>query len=114
MIRFQRTFVLSSFVVLLLPTFSQAQTAFSRLYATAASAYVELSTMTVNDRKIAFREMPAPMQDAIWIAHLKRLLMERTDLTNSERSVILEGIGLLETGVASISRDDPAWAVKVY
>lgn len=110
----RRFSILTMLMLLLTPTLARAQTNSKKVYPTAESAYRELSEMTDSARRIAFKELTPAMQDDVWLTHLKHYLVERADLTDDERSVILEGIGLLGTGVASVDQNDPAWAMKVY
>ncbi len=101
-------------LLFLLPTFIQAQAEPRKTYPTAESAYHDLSQMTYTARRTAFKQLAPAIQDSVWQVHLKNLLAERADLTDDERSVILEGIGLLDVGLATVDRDDPVWALKVY
>src|SRR6266480_192565 len=79
-----------------------------KLRADGEYTYQSLVSMSMSARRIAFKDLAPEMQDEVWKAHLKHFLEERLDLTDNERSVVLEALGLLDAGIAAVSQDDPA------
>ena len=63
-----------------------------------AAHYESLSIMPRGERMAALLQLPARMQEAIWILHAQHVLAAHPDLTPAQRSVIFERIGLLADG----------------
>jgi hypothetical protein len=77
------------------------------------TTYDKLSGLSIDDRRAAYKKLPAAMQDDVWTVHLERFLATRFDLTDDERSVILEGLGFLATSPGSVGRHDAEWEIRV-
>lgn len=101
-------------LLLLTPVLLCAQSNGKNLHPTPESIYRELSLMPQDARKIAFKELSPQTRDEVWLTHLKNYLQVRGDLTDAERSVIFEAMGLLSNGLASGSEDDPSWPLKAF
>ncbi|MCU1231803.1 MAG: hypothetical protein JWO97_4687 [Acidobacteria bacterium] len=69
--------------------------------------YDALAALPMVDRMRDLRALPPDVQQALWTKHVQVFLHDHPNLTAEQRSVAMEGIGLLETRVieASCSAD---------
>jgi hypothetical protein len=69
--------------------------------------YDALAALPMFDRMRELRALPPDVQQALWTKHVQVFLHDHPNLTAEQRSVAMEGIGLLETRVieASYSAD---------
>lgn len=101
-------------VVLSVSRLLVAQPAAPPMHATPEAIYRDISAMPLDARRVEFRALSPAMRDAVWTVHLGDYLLNHPDLTDDERSVILEAIGLLQTGLARVDRDEVDWTFRVY
>lgn len=102
-------------VVLLitLPASGQIRVTLRNAAGRVEAAYDGLSSLNDVERQSAFRQLPAAMQDDVWMFHLERFLNAHEDLTDDEQALIYAAIGFLATGPAGMSHSDPSWQARV-
>jgi len=71
-----------------------------------AAEYLSLRTLPSAEVREAYHSMPSTMRRELWTEHLVTFLREHPELDTDQRSVILEGIGLLATGILDIDPSD--------
>jgi hypothetical protein len=58
-----------------------------------------------------YKNLNPAMREALWIKHMKRALVEMPDLSTRQRAVILQGLGLVESGALRVDRQSDDWPV---
>lgn len=91
----------------------QTTTPLRNARAVVATAYAQLSTQPTAQRRAMYAAMPADMQADLWAIHLSYFLADHDDLRPEERAVILEALGIVQSGLLEIDRTSPAWAYSV-
>jgi hypothetical protein len=71
-----------------------------------ATEYASLRTRTSPEIREAYQAMPSATRRAIWTEHLVTFLREHPEFDAAQRAVILEGIGLLATGIFDVAPYD--------
>jgi len=64
-----------------------------------AATYASIASLASPHVRAAFRTQSASMQSDLWLFHLERFLNSHLELTDEQRGVVLEGVGLLATGI---------------
>lgn len=65
--------------------------------------------MTEHNWHDIYHSVSSEFRSDLWTTHLTRALVEMPDLTPEQRAIILQGIGLVATGVLDVSREHPEW-----
>jgi hypothetical protein len=63
--------------------------------------YEALEGISVPERRNFLAALPASLQEDLWIVHLQRFLDEHPALTQEQRSIVYEGIGLMASGLVA-------------
>ncbi|MCU1246837.1 MAG: hypothetical protein JWN02_2747 [Acidobacteria bacterium] len=79
-----------------------------------AAAYARISGETADEAKGLYQELSLPEKEKLWTLHLTTFLAENPELTDEQRSVILEGLGLISTGILQVDRESAAWELAVH
>ncbi|HYI10134.1 MAG TPA: bacteriocin fulvocin C-related protein [Thermoanaerobaculia bacterium] len=79
----------------------------------AGAEYQTIRSLPRNEGKAHYYSLPDQAHKDVWTQHLVTFLKEHPELSEDQRDVILQGIGLLATGILDISDTDPRWRTEV-
>jgi hypothetical protein len=71
-----------------------------------ASEYASIRTLSSAEVREAYRAMPSSERKALWTEHLVTFLREHPELDAAQRGIVLEGLGLLATGIFDLDPSD--------
>lgn len=70
---------------------------------TTSRTYDSITELSGIERRAMYRTLSPSTRAELWILHFQQVLHDHPDLTAAERSVILEGIGLIRSGSVDFS-----------
>jgi hypothetical protein len=71
--------------------------------------YESFRTLSRAEAVEVYDALPGKTRQELWTVHLVTFLREHPELDAAQRGVILEGLGLLATGVLDVHPSDPRW-----
>jgi hypothetical protein len=77
--------------------------------AAVVSTYAQLSTQRLADRRSLYGTLPAPMQADLWSLQLSWFLADHPDLPPPQKAVVLEALGLVQSGLLEVDPSSAAW-----
>lgn len=74
-------------------------------------SYKEIVSFPLNYRRAIYSALPAATRSKLWRTQLE-LALQREDLTNYQRSVLLEGVQLATSEIFDVARDPDHWSYR--
>jgi hypothetical protein len=71
--------------------------------------YESFRTLNRAEAVEVYEAMPVKTRQELWTLHLVTFLRAHPELDAAQRGVVLEGLGLLATGVLDVHPSDPRW-----
>jgi hypothetical protein len=79
----------------------------------ALRLYRDLSTLSLRNRRAAYRNVTPFDRSKLWKVHLALFLAKRSELNEFQKAVILSGVAMATPEYFGTPSDDPAWKAKV-
>ena len=95
-----------------LPAFAQDAGGFRRNVVDAPT-YEELRSLSLPELRQVLDTMPGQAVQDAWTAHLLAFLAAHPELSDDQRDVVFQGLGLVASGIFNIDHADPRWVASV-